>query len=425
MRAVRLGGAAAVFLSAAGFAVTGGWPWRRLERPVVSADQVAPAVDASIETSDTLQPGETLSHLFTRQGVTNLDPSRLRDVLDPRRLPSGLEFRFRRTPPDSVPSLITARTTPEQRLTLERVNDRWHARVLPIRWEALPLRVEGAIDNSLYQALDDQVGDNQLATPERQRLAWDLADVYAWQVDFTRDIRPGDRFRVLLERQVSEEGEVRFGRVLASDLTISGKSMTAFRFETEGRPGFFDADGNSLRRAFLRAPVQFRRISSNFARARFHPILGINRRHEGTDYSAAPGTPVMAAANGVVLRAGWAGGYGNLVDIRHRSGITTRYGHLRGFARGIHAGARVRQSDIVGYVGSTGLATASHLHYEFRVGGVARDPRRVDLGSGEPIAARLRPLFERERQRLASMLLDTAPPPAAQEPVDPLIRWHP
>ena len=162
--------------------------------------------------------------------------------------------------------------------------------------------------------------------------------------------------------------------------------MTAFRFEAGGRPTFYDADGNSLRRAFLRAPVQFRRISSTFARARRHPVLGITRRHQGTDYAAAPGTPVMAAGDGVVLRAGRAGGYGNLIELRHRNGITTRYGHLRGFARGIRGGARVSQGQTIGYVGSTGLASGPHLHYEFRVNGVAKDPRRVELGNGAPIA---------------------------------------
>src|SRR5207253_896013 len=144
------------------------------------------------------------------------------------------------------------------------------------------------------------------------------ADVYAWEIDFTRDIHPGDRFQVVFERMISEDGEVRIGRVLASDLTISGKSLTAFRFgDGDGASApYYDAEGHSLRRAFLRAPVEFRRISSRFSNARFHPVLGLTRRHEGTDYAAAPGTPVMAAGDGVVLRAGWAGGYGNLIELR-------------------------------------------------------------------------------------------------------------
>jgi murein DD-endopeptidase MepM/ murein hydrolase activator NlpD len=290
------------------------------------------------------------------------------------------------------------------------------------------VRIQGGIDNSLYEALDAQVSDEQLDGADRQRLAWDLADVYAWQVDFTRDIQPGDRFQVVFERLESEDGEVRFGRVLAADLTMSGKSLTAFRFESDGHSAFYDGTGNSLRRAFLRAPVQFRRISSSFARARFHPVLGITRRHEGTDYAAAPGTPVMAAGDGVVLRAGRAGGYGNLIELRHRNGITTRYGHLRGFARGIHAGARVEQGQTIGYVGSTGLATGPHLHYEFRVNGVARDSRRVELGNGAPIRDGLRAGFQAERDRLLVLLHTEAPAAVAAAPApaaETQARWLP
>jgi len=280
----------------------------------------------------------------------------------------------------------------------------WESAVDSIRWRSEPFRIEGDIENSLYEAIDAQVGDDQLDAAQRQRLAWDLADIYAWQVDFTRDIQGGDKFRVVLDRLISEDGEVRFGRVLASDLTMSRKSLTAFRFERGGRSTFYDEDGKSLRRAFLRAPVQFRRISSSFARARRHPVLGITRRHQGTDYAASPGTPVMAAGDGVVLRAGRAGGYGNLIELRHRNGITTRYGHLRGFARGIRGGVRVSQGQTIGYVGSTGLASGPHLHYEFRVNGVPRDSRRVELGNGAPVPDAERDAFERERDRLKALL---------------------
>jgi murein DD-endopeptidase MepM/ murein hydrolase activator NlpD len=424
MRAARLGGALAVFTAAAGFAMTGHWPWRRLDLPVARPIVVtaAPRVD---EIRDTLHRGETVSDLFARHGVMDLDLSGLDPALDlnPRRLRSGLVFRFARSRPDTVPSLISVRAAPEQRVVFRRVADGWDTVVEPIAWRPEQVRIEGAIDNSLYEALDAQVADDELNAGDRQRLAWDLADVYAWQVDFTRDIQPGDRFQVLFERLVSESGEVRFGRVLASDLTMSGKSLNAFRFESEGRPAFYDADGNSLRRAFLRAPVQFRRISSSFARARYHPVLGITRRHEGTDYAAAPGTPVMAAGEGVVLRAGRAGGYGNLIEIRHRNGIVTRYGHLRGFARGIRRGARVQQGQTIGFVGSTGLASGPHLHYEFRVNGVAKDSRRVALGNGAPIRAGLRADFVRERDHLLDLLRRPAPQSIAQQAPDPKARW--
>jgi murein DD-endopeptidase MepM/ murein hydrolase activator NlpD len=366
--------------------------------------------DLSTEVLDTLRRGETLSELLARQGILDLDLSRLDPTVsfDPRRLRSGLVFSFRRPAADSLPTRITVRATPEQRLIFQRAADRWDTEIESIHWRTEPYRIEGGIENSLYEAIDAQVGDDQLDPAQRQRLAWDLADIYAWQVDFTRDIQTGDEFRVVFDRLISEDGEIRFGQVLASELVMSGKRMTAFRFEGGGRPTFFDADGKSLRRAFLRAPVQFRRISSSFARARRHPVLGIVRRHQGTDYAASPGTPVMAAGDGVVLRAGRAGGYGNLIELRHRNGITTRYGHLRSFARGIRSGARVSQGQTIGYVGSTGLASGPHLHYEFRVNGVARDARRVALGNGAPIAERDREAFEQERDRLQALLADSA-----------------
>jgi len=429
MRPVRLGSAVVVVGAAAVVATTGRWPWRRVPAPVPVTVAARPVVPVA-ETLDTLERGETVSDLFARHGVLDLDLNRVDASIsfDPRRLRSGLVFGFRRPDTATTPTEISVRTGPEQRIVFQRAGERWNTVVEPIAWTAETMRIEGGIDNSLYEALDAQVGDDKLDAADRQRLAWDLADVYAWQVDFTRDIQPGDRFQVVFERLVTADGEVRFGRVLAADLTMSGKSLTAFRFEGDGHPAFYDTGGNSLRRAFLRAPVQFRRISSSFARARFHPVLGITRRHEGTDYAASPGTPVMAAGDGVVLRAGRAGGYGNLIELRHRNGITTRYGHLRGFARGIRAGARVEQGQTIGYVGSTGLASGPHLHYEFRVNGVAKDSRRVQLGNGAPIRDGLRADFQTERDRLLALLHPEPPAAVAQAPGQPTetpARWLP
>jgi murein DD-endopeptidase MepM/ murein hydrolase activator NlpD len=414
-----------LFMSAAAVALVGvRRPGARAELPL--AQPIIVAGDYSTEVLDTLRRGETLSELLARQGVLDLDVSRL-DVaaLDPRRLRAGLVFSFRRPAAESLPDRISVRATPEQRVVFRRATGGWESAVDSIQWRSEPFRIEGDIDNSLYEAIDAQVSDDQLDAAQRQRLAWDLADIYAWQVDFTRDIQGGDKFRVVFDRLISEDGEVRFGRVLASDLTMSGKSLTAFRFESRGRSTFYDTDGKSLRRAFLRAPVQFRRISSSFARARRHPVLGITRRHQGTDYAAAPGTPVMAAGEGVVLRAGRAGGYGNMIELRHRNGITTRYGHLRGFARGIRSGVRVSQGQTIGYVGSTGLASGPHLHYEFRVNGVAKDSRRVALGNGAPVPEAEREAFERERDSLKT-LLDGQPPGAiASTAIDTGERWLP
>lgn len=420
--------------AAAFFGMSGKWPGHRLPSTPPEPVTAPSPTDGFTETLDTLHRGETLSDLFARHNVAGVDFHRLDPALslNPRRLRPGLVFTFRRSVGDSSPTHIVVRPTPDQRVTFRRTTDVWNAEIQPIRWTPQEMRIDGEINNSLYEAMDAGVRDEQLDSGNRLRLAWDLADVYAWEIDFTRDIRPGDRFQVVFERLVSEDGEIRFGRVLASDLTISGKSLTAFRFTTAAAKSalYFDTAGGSLRRAFLRAPVQFRRISSNFARARFHPVLGRVRRHEGTDYAAGPGTPVMAAGDGVVLRAGWAGGYGNLIELRHLNGITTRYGHLRGFARKVRRGMRVDQGQVIGYVGATGLASGPHLHYEFRINGVAKDSRRVKIGGGAPVPNAERAAFEQERDRLLAALrqppgVAAHPDAIAQQAAQTSTRWLP
>lgn len=411
MRRLVLPLSALVFLFAAGFALTGDWPWHRLPeaRPIVVSTLVR-------ESADTLRRGETLSALLSRNQV-GLDVGEVLSALgvEARRLREGLIFHFRREGDDREPRHLTVRTGPEERLRLVRVGSGWTGERVPVRWDAETVQIEGTIDHSLYDALDRTVGDDVLPGSERIRMAWDLADVFAWSVDFSRDIQAGDQIRAVVERLVSEEGETRFGRVLASELVVNGRTLTAFRFRDEdGRPAYYDADGNSLRRAFLVAPVEFRRISSGLG-GRRHPILGTYRGHNGIDYSAVSGTPVRAAGDGTVSQAGRSGGYGNLVELRHRNGITTRYAHLRGFAAGIRRGARVTQGQVIGYVGSTGLSTAPHLHYEFRVNGTPRDPRRVDLGNGEPIPASLRDAFQAERERLARLMVP------ARRPAGPVV----
>ena len=410
MRIVRFLAALAIVFLGAWATVTGSWPWRRL--PVAEPIVVS---NAWTESADTLHWGETVSELLARQGIVglNLQDIAVRSNFDPRRARTGLVFNFRRPRLDSLPSAFSVRTGADQRLQFLRSTDGWTTEVQPIAWRPEVVRIQGPIDNSLYVALDEGVDDAMLGRGERERLAWDLADVYAWSVDFTRDIRPGDRFQVVLERMVSEEGEVRFGRILASDLTVNGRGLTAFRFDgADGQAAYYDEAGQSLKRAFLRAPLQFRRISSSFNRSRRHPILGFARQHQGTDYAADYGTPVLAAGDGVVAQASRSGGYGNLVEIRHANGILTRYGHLSAIL--VRRGSRVTQGQVIGRVGAPGLATGSHLHYEFRVNGVARDSRRLDLGNGRPVASSERSAFDLERGRLAALLYPTEGPALAQ-----------
>lgn len=385
---------------------------RPVPEPVVEEAPPEPEIWVA---NDTLAPGQQLGTLFARHGIGAAELPTVLDLLglDARRVRAGQAFRFAREDSLGTAYEVTVRSSPEAETRVTRSESGWSAEVRPIRWETHQVRLESTIETSLYDAMTDAVLTEDIDAGGKVRLAWDLADVFAWSVDFSRDIQPDDRFVILFERSVSELGESRVGRILASRLEVNGKELTAFRFETpDGKQQYFDEEGLSLKRAFLRAPLEFRRMSSGFSRSRRHPILGVWRKHEGIDYSANSGTPVMAAGDGTVVRAGWAGGYGRLVELRHRSGITTRYAHLRGFASGIRAGARVSQGQAIGYVGASGLARGAHLHYEFRQNGVARDPNRVDLGNGEPVPAALLPSFELERGRLVALLEAQPPNPA-------------
>lgn len=405
-RNIRLPLALIVLGLAITFTVRGEFPWARLSD--------VPTARAIVVTNpfrvvrDTLQSGESVSTVLARQGVVGLDLSALAAVvrIDPRRIRAGLEFLVRRDPTTDLATNVEFRPSPEARVRFVRTSaGDWRGETVPIYWATDTIRVGAGIETNLYEALDREVSEATLDHDERVRLVNELADVNEWTVDFSRDIQPGDRFAAVIERLVSEEGEIRFGRILASELVLGDKTLSAFRFgEGEGPTSFYDADGKALKRAFLASPVEFRYISSGFSRARFHPVLGITRRHEGIDYAAATGTPVRSAADGTVLRAGYGGGYGNLVEIRHRDGVTTRYGHLSRIAVGLKSGMHVEQGQVIGRVGMTGLATGPHLHYEFRVGGVARDPRSVKNEAGAPLPANRLASFRSQRDQLLQLL---------------------
>ncbi len=403
---------AAGVLSAGGlvWATREAWPWRRplTAPPIVVSEAYA-------EVTETLGRREVLSDVLGRAGITGRDYVAFLAAarhLPARRLRPGLAFLVRRLKTDSRAERVTVRLSPEQRLQLDRGDSGWIETVETVPWTIVRLRVTGAIESSLYDALDKAVADTFLPEGERRTLAWAIADVYDWEVDFTRDVRPGDRFTVLLERLESSEGERRFGRVIAARVDVARAPSYAFYFEDDatGIAGFYDDQGRSLRRAFLRAPLAFRRISSRFG-SRFHPILHMWRHHEGVDFAAPYGTPVRATADGLVTRVGREeGGYGNVIEVRHANGIRTRYGHLSAFGRGLHVGQRVEQGETIGYVGSTGLSTGPHLHYEFLVNGRPTNPQRKDMGSGTPVPRTLRPAYDSVRLQLLTQLEPHGPP---------------
>ena len=407
-RSLRLPVALAVLGAAGLFMARGQWPWHRLSD--ISTAEPIVVHDPFRIVRDTLQSGETVSALLARQGVKGLNLTSLANALrfDPRRIQAGRIFMLHRDPATDEPTSVEFRPSVDQRLRFFRTsNGGWTGEVIPIRWTHDTIRVSAVIErnSSLSEAMESAVSEATLDRGEVTRLVWDLADVNAWAIDFTRDPQAGDHFAAVVERDISEEGEIKFGRILASEDSVGGKVTTAFNFVTsDGENAFYDEKGNSTKRAFLLAPVQFRYISSTLSRARLHPILGITRRHEGIDYAADRGTEVRATGDGVVTHAGWAGDYGNLVEIRHPNGVITRYGHLLRITHGLRVGDRVRQSEKIGEVGMTGLATGPHLHYEFRMNGVARDPRSIKMQVGPPLDASQRGAFERNRVLLAALL---------------------
>lgn len=268
--------------------------------------------------------------------------------------------------------------------------------------------VAGVIQSSLFSALDKSGAE--LPKSARAELAFSLADIFEYRVDMSRDFQVGDKFQVLVERLQKPNGAIIVNKVLGAKLAMSGNEIEAIRFESRAANGqYFDGSGKSLRASFLRAPVNFRRISSLFG-GRRHPVLGVWRRHKGTDYAASQGTPVRAIGDGVVIFAGRKGGYGNVIDIRHRNGFVSRYGHLRNFSKGISRGKRVTIGSTIGAVGRTGLATGPHLHFEILVNGVQRDPRiALQMKGGEPIPSSERGVFEQLRSRTLATLASAQP----------------
>ena len=276
---------------------------------------------------------------------------------------------------------LQRRLSDTQTLEVTRDNNELHANVLDNPLEVRVRTIRAPIDSSLFEAVESAGAHDQTALT--------LADIFGWDIDFVLDIQPGDSFVVTYQELYRDGAYVKDGPVLAASFINHGREFVAVRYvDPDGGAHYYTPDGKSMHKAFLRAPVDFSRISSRFNTARHHPILNLIRAHKGVDYAAPIGTPVKAAGDGRVRFAGVKGGYGNVVEIDHSRGIVTVYGHLSRFANGTHVGVHVAQGAIIAYVGMTGLATGPHLHYEYRVDGVFKNPQTVVLPSAEPIDAR-------------------------------------
>lgn len=327
---------------------------------------------------DTLGRGETLTGLLARRGLSNTEATNVvrATPLDPRRIPAGMPVELRGDTTDSRPQEIRFRLAVDRIMRVARNGDSWAATEEVLPWTVDTVLIRGTVREHLYQAIGEGA-DSVLVGRSRDELAWAIADIYEYKIDMSRELQQGDQVRALFERLIAPDGTMKVGTVIAAGLQRAGTEIQAYRMvQADGRVRYYDERGRSLAAAFLRAPLSFRRISSVFGRRR-HPILGTMRAHQGMDYAANAGTPVRAIGDGTVIFAGVRGGYGNVVELRHINGMVTRYAHLRGFAKGIRRGVRVSIGENIAYVGSTGLSTAPHLHFEVLIGGVHRDPRRA------------------------------------------------
>ena len=344
--------------------------------------------------------GDSLASIFKRQG---LDATELHAIMKMGKitrtlstLKPGQMFRFRIGESGQLEAMEYEINRLESLLVTRRDDDRFEARAIQHTLDKRLAYTAGRIESSLFEAGKEAgMTDN---------LIMELVGIFGWDIDFALDIRSGDRFSVLYEEQYLEGAKVRDGPIVAAEFTSQGRTYRAVRYTNpDGRTDYYTPDGHSMRKAFLRTPVDFRRISSRFGR-RHHPTLNRMKMHKGVDYAAKSGTPIKAAGDGKIIFRGRKGGYGRVVIIQHGGRYSTLYAHMRSFKRGQYVGKRVKQGQIIGYVGSSGRATGPHLHYEFRVNGAHRNPLTIKLPDAAPIKKAYRQDFALKTAGLLSQL---------------------
>lgn len=346
-----------------------------------------------------VKPGDSLAAIFKRN---KLEATELHDIMQAsqetkqlRYLSPGQTFRIQVDEDNNVLNLQYDINQLET-LSVHRDGDDFIASYHHKNVEKRMNHASAVINSSLFEAGRDAGLSSQMVM--------ELAHIFGWDIDFALDIRGGDSFSVIYEEDYLNGTKLGDGPILAAEFVNQGHAYKAIRYtDASGRSDYYDPNGNSMRKAFLRTPVDFRRISSRFG-MRFHPILNRMRMHTGVDYAAPVGTPIKTTGDGKIIFIGRKGGYGKAILIQHGGQYSTLYGHMSRFHRGMHVGKRVKQGQIIGYVGSTGRATGPHLHYEFRVNGVFRNPLTVKLPNAQPINAAYKQDFENHAQVLLSQL---------------------
>lgn len=332
---------------------------------------------------------DTMDRIFRQLKLNLGDLATLRDLPDVRasldRLREGDTITL--VHDEGLVQSLTRRISETAILSVTRANEGFNAEVIATPLDIQQVQAEGTIDSSLFLA-------GRAAGVSSDVILQMANDIFGWDIDFALDIQPGDKFNLVYEQKYRDGKFIGNGRILAADFVNNGTLHRAAWFESkDGKVSdYFRPDGRSVRRAFLRAPLEFTRISSNFNPARRHPILNTIRAHKGVDYAAATGTAIKAAGDGRVTFVGNKGGYGRVVILEHGGGVSTLYGHMSRFAS-IRSGQRIRQGVIIGFVGSSGAATGPHLHYEYLVNGVHKNPRTVLLPEAGPIPDTYRPEF--------------------------------
>jgi murein DD-endopeptidase MepM/ murein hydrolase activator NlpD len=373
---------------------------RQGESAVDAALQAATAGLSSINV--VVKRNDTLDQIFRRLELSLQDLANIR-ALDAAR------HALDRLRPDDLLTIVTrgnelVRLTrplsPSQTLHVERNDtDQFVASVEEVPLQKIVVTASGTIESSLFPAAS--------RAGLRDSMTDALADMFGWDIDFFRDLRTGDTFTVVYEQFQRDGVAVKDGDILAAEFVNDGRRFRAVQYRNSaGKAEFYTPEGTSMRKAFLKTPVQFSRISSVFNPRRKHPVLNTIRAHKGVDYAAATGTAVRAAGSGRVQFRGVKGGYGNVVEVAHAGKVVTRYGHLSRFASGAVAGSKVEQGEIIGYVGSTGLATGPHLHFEYIKNGVNLDPQKA-IRAGEPglpVPAAERPAFDQQTAPLLAQL---------------------
>ena len=364
--------------------------------------EAEPAEDPADSRSRTVvvSSGDTLSTLFSKVGLPSSEVHAIlassKDARQLAQLKIGQTFEFQLNEQGELSSLRSKLNNLES-LHLEKTASGYSLTRDQVKPQVASVYARGEIDSSLFLAAK-RAGLSH-------NLTMDLANIFGYDIDFALDIRKGDSFEVLYEEKTVDGERVGTGNILAARFINRGKTYSAVRYTSkEGTTTYYNADGSSMRKAFIRTPVDFARISSRFSNGRKHPILNKIRAHKGVDYAAPHGTPIKSAGDGKVILAGRKGGYGNTVIIQHGQRYRTLYAHMQGFAKGVRNGSTVKQGQIIGYIGTTGLSTGPHLHYEFQVDGVHVDPLGLKLPMADPIAQNEKQRFLQQSQPLLARM---------------------